>query len=137
MLQMVRRDFNFELSNEDVMPKELFAARRMGQLVDVMHSRAHPAGTSAAPTFHAGPHEGTRIGGIVTDPRLFSVVTMTEVTPIPVPGHSKLGAMLDLDMTAQNVTKLRKLRDPPQTSMHPDRQAHLAQGMWKCLHTWT
>ena len=80
--QVICADFNFQLSSEDAMPAELSAVRRMGKLVDAMHSRAHAARTSAVPTFHAGPHEGTRINGILMDPRLFSVVTMTEVTPV-------------------------------------------------------
>ena len=60
---------HFELINEDAMPKDLFIVRRRGQLMDVMHSRAQAAGTSAVPTFHMGPHEGTRIDGILTDQR--------------------------------------------------------------------
>ena len=44
---MVCADFNFELGNDDVKPKELFAAKHMGQVVDVMRSKDHTAGMRA------------------------------------------------------------------------------------------
>ena len=102
---MICADFRFELGNDDAMPKELFTAKHMRRLVDVMHSRAHAAGRRAQPTFHGGQHEGTRIDGIMMDPRLFTAMTVATTTPIAgLPGHSLLKVALDMDTTAQQVT---------------------------------
>ena len=103
------------------MPKELFTAKRMGHLLDVMHSRAHAEGRKAEPTFRGGQNEGTRIDGIMADPSLFTAVTAAAVTTIAgLPGHSLLKLTLGMDTTTQQVTKLRKVLDPLETSMHPD-----------------
>ena len=99
---MICADFNFELGNDDAMPKELFTTRRTGHPVDVMHNRAHAAGKRARPTFHGGQHEGMHIDGIMTNPRLFTAVTAAAVTPIDrLPGHSLLNVTRDMDTTAQ------------------------------------
>ena len=55
-------------------------------------------------------------------PRLFTGVIALAVTLIAgLPGHSLLKVTLDMDTTSHEVTKLCKVPDPLETSMHPDR----------------
>ena len=49
--QIICADFNFRLSDENDMPREMFTALRKGLLVDVMRARAEARGHQPCPTY--------------------------------------------------------------------------------------
>ena len=128
---MVCADCNFPLDNENAMPEKYFTAVRVGSLVDIMKCRASARGELPDHTYDVGLAGGTRIDGILLDPKLASAVTEDGVWAVPgLPGHSKLSIDLDVNTMAQQVTKIKKLQDPPESSMNPEEQSELALAMW-------
>ena len=76
---MVCADCNFPLDNENAMPEKYFTAVRIGSLVAVMKCRAEARGELPDHTYDAGLAGGTRIDGILLDPKLASAVTKDSV----------------------------------------------------------
>ena len=116
------------------MPEKYFTAVKIGSLVDVMKCRAEARGELPDHTSDAGVVGGTRIDGILLDPKLASAVTKDIVRAVlGLPGHSILSIDLDVNTMAQRVTKIRKMQDPPESSMNPEEQGQLALAMWARL----
>ena len=68
------------------------------------------------------------------DPKPASTITEDKVLKhTGLPRHSILAVVIDLDVTAQRVMKLKKLPQPPESSLHVEEQQQLAQGMWDSL----
>ena len=89
--QIICADFNFRLSNEIDMPREMFTALRKGLLVDVMRACAESPGHQPCPTYQGGSGTETPIDGIVIDPRVASLVQEERAIKKPgLPGHSLL-----------------------------------------------
>ena len=72
--QIICADLNFRLSDESDMPRGMFTALRKGLLVDIMRARAEARGRQPGPTYQGGSGTETRIDGILTDPRVASLV---------------------------------------------------------------
>ena len=49
--QMICADYNFKMSNEGDMPRQVFTALRRGLLVDIVRARAEARGQQPKPTF--------------------------------------------------------------------------------------
>ena len=128
---MVCAECNFPLDNENAMPEKYFMAVKVGSLVDVMNCRAGARGELPDHTYDAGLAGGTRIDGILLDPKLALAITKDGVRAVPgLPSHSKLSINLEVNTMAQQVTKIRKMQDPPEFSMNIQEQSKLALAMW-------
>ena len=133
-LQIICADFNFRLSDENDMPREMFTALRKGLVVDVMRARAEARGHQPCPTYQGGSGAETRIDGILTDPRVASLVHEERVIKEPgLPGHSLLRVSISLDMANQKVTKIRNLQVPEEHSMHTEERQRLASIFWDSM----
>ena len=62
--QILCADFNFSLSDESNMPREMFTALRKGLLVNIMRARAEALGRRPSLTYHVGLGTETRIDGL-------------------------------------------------------------------------
>ena len=125
--QIICADFNFRVSDENDMPREMFIALRKGLLVDVMRARAEARRHQPCPTYQGGSGAEIRIDGILTDPRVASLVHEERVIKKPgLPGHSLLRVSISLDMANQKVTKIRNLEDPEEHNMHTEERQRLA-----------
>ena len=132
--QIICADFNFRLSDENDMPREMFTALRKGLLVGVMRARAEARGRQPCPTYQGGSGTETRIDGILTDPRVASLVHEERVIKKPgLPGHSLLRVSISLDMANQKVTKIRSLEDPEEHNMHTEERQRLASIFWDSM----
>ena len=117
--EIICADFNFRLSYESEMPREMFMALKKGLLVDIMRARAEVRRRQPSPTYQGSSGTETRIDGILTDPRVASPVQDERVIKKPrLPGHSLLRVDISLDMANQKVTKIRSLEDPEEHNMH-------------------
>ena len=129
--QILCADFNFRLCDENDMPREVFTVLRKGLLVDVMRARAEARGHHPCPTYPGGSGTETRIDGLLTDPRVASLVQNERViTKAGLPGHSLLRIDISLDMANQKVTKIRSLEDPEEHNMHMEERQRLASIFW-------
>ena len=73
----------------------------------------------------------TRIDGVLTDPRVAYLVHEDRVVRKPgFPGHSLLRVDINLNMSCEQVTKIRRLEEPLKHDMHMTEYHGLAEAFW-------